>query len=143
MGIYLEYSRVQVHLTLSHASAMIQVGLRVPTPFAERSQASCEFLAHASSRSMPCTGFQFLLSAQACEHLVAAIDLDLCVCVSGADPGGGGGMGGSCPPPPPPPPFQLSDSACNNKFIHPTACVADSRTSTSHTSCIYDSSIDS
>ena len=43
---YLEYSRVQVHLTLSHASAMAQVGLRVPTLFAERrSQASCEFLA--------------------------------------------------------------------------------------------------
>ena len=43
---YLEYSGVQVHLTLSHASAMAQVGLRVPTPFAERrSQASCKFLA--------------------------------------------------------------------------------------------------
>ena len=38
---YLEYSGVQVHLTLSYASTMVQVGLRVPTPFAERrSQAS-------------------------------------------------------------------------------------------------------
>ena len=98
---------MQVQLTLSHASAMIQVGLRVPTPFAERrSQASCEFLAHARSRSLPCTGFQFLLSAQACEHLVAAIEFGLvCVCVrvSGADlgGGGGGGHGGSCPPTPP------------------------------------------
>ena len=37
---------MQVHLTLSRASAMVQVGLRVPTPFAvRRSQASCELLA--------------------------------------------------------------------------------------------------
>ena len=125
---------------------MIQVGLRVPTPFAERrSQASCEFLAHARSRSLPCTGFQFLLSAQACEHLVAAIEFGLvCVCVrvSGADLGGGGG-GGAWGQLPTHPPFQLSDSACNNKFIHPTACVTDSRKSTCQTSCIYDSSIDS
>ena len=37
---YLEYSGVQVHLTLSRASTMVQVmvqvGLRVSTPFAER-----------------------------------------------------------------------------------------------------------
>ena len=43
---YLEYSGVQVHLSLSHTSTMVRVGLRVPTPFPERrSQASCEFLA--------------------------------------------------------------------------------------------------
>ena len=43
---------MQVHLTLSRASAMVQVELRVLTPFVGRSQASCEFLA----RLQVCSG---------------------------------------------------------------------------------------